>query len=1425
MHSSTLSLAAFFVNAVFSVTQVVSEGPVAPEDTNFADTFEDVWDGKRVLSPKKKSYKAAKVAKKKAKKGHDDSSVSDDIEADTDSQSSDEELSSDEENVCEEIVKPTVAVVTHATSEDDIFWSTWKEGAENALNDTAYLEWNAVGYDAAAATEALKKACSSSDAVIVTVPYASNTEEYDKMDDAINSCIFDHAKPVFTANTDTYHNDDVMAYFGSSNYDMGVKCALAILFPDENDIISGRESLPEASSHSMDIRIYWDALSKKDEGLHQRFLGLKNTFQSFGREVVKYLPTGRPSCPCVSQYPEGVDEDNNGLKVTIDGEVYEYPAMYGLETCSRHDKNMIPSCHGSNPPAFCDKTWCYVDPDNCDSVEPSTEGEYIWTDYPGQEWPYSYETCGSKNLYLDFIGVEDSSADDGDDGTGLTGENIQTIVLSSNWAPDFEAGDRPESVFICGDETYSMPHIPQLGQSPFLQGLSAAATAAASARGVGKGRQWKAFRGNSAASSSSSSYHGPKSHGSFAVCLNDISNNNPVSGARVQCWDNDNNALGQEIGAPNLTDDNGCCTIYYDSSKSWDWAFGNAKRPDIYCQVNYNGAEWRTREYTNHDGSFFVESLRETIPPPHEAKVCVVSTSFNNEPVSGAHVQCFDNDNNGFGTPVGDKGMTGEDGCYTAKYDPSSVGDPYQLWGQEPDLYCEVSYLGEEKWKTNQNEGVNNKEPYLEFSTLRVPTIFRSKIKESLSRYGKSIVEMFERYNVKVGPTWDVFADAEFEEDWIIQHPPREYVGKSSLDLPVAKTCKEGEDNCNAEFGLKTCQTDDDCERVKVCPGPGEKLYNCTDKEKTTPFASGMCREVDATRQSENSPAQKLCVGHSDFLYDRMFNHIIQAEDFVDVTSLDSPNIVGHPTGDTTRQFGAMFRNAMRYLDSQGKNIIIKFLFASYPFKAESDESPKKILEDFLRGTSLSTRITIYVGTYRTGADSFNHGKTITVDGKKVLTGGSNYYPSHYLDFEPTHDVNIMVSNGPAMGAHSYAAKLWEPMCKWTFGGTGLSHVEAATWKDGKVDYVTGNTITTGSWVCMPAYPPTRNRYEKTENGAMVIQAARLDKLASDEGGNAIEDGQKTSDLAMLAMMEAAQISIKFSQQDILPLILQGNAAFASAALQGKAGFDCGSRGCSGMNRKIFDDTWRKMGGIAKAISRGVPVYMMVSAPCAFAAEDPNDQTGSTYVCPTNGTTGEGFDYWSMVLETNGGKWPAPRQMDMMYNHITANESPLGAGSNRRRLIYGYGWILEEIADWLFAYYAINIQHRPKRTDGSYKNTTEVVDHICEFVNIAHVRLTADEATYMRGANIAGGQIGNHAKLLMVDDALFYVGSDNAYAAGLQEFGLIVDDVARSKEFNEKYWTPLWTQAKAGLVSGDPNNCKWKSHFDSKEWDLNGSTS
>ena len=78
----------------------------------------------------------------------------------------------------------------------------------------------------------------------------------------------------------------------------------------------------------------------------------------------------------------------------------------------------------------------------------------------------------------------------------------------------------------------------------------------------------------------------------------------------------------------------------------------------------------------------------------------------------------------------------------------------------------------------------------------------------------------FERFNVQVGDTWDVFGDAEFGSDWIVQHSPREYIGKNSSALPVPNTCSTSVD-CDADFGLKTCELiDSDCNGGKpICTG------------------------------------------------------------------------------------------------------------------------------------------------------------------------------------------------------------------------------------------------------------------------------------------------------------------------------------------------------------------------------------------------------------------------------------------------------------------------------------------------------------------------------------------------------------------------------------------------------------------------------
>jgi hypothetical protein len=151
------------------------------------------------------------------------------------------------------------------------------------------------------------------------------------------------------------------------------------------------------------------------------------------------------------------------------------------------------------------------------------------------------------------------------------------------------------------------------------------------------------------------------------------------------------------------------------------------------------------------------------------------------------------------------------------------------------------------------------------------------------------------------------------------------------------------------------------------------------------------------------------------------------------------------------------------------------------------------------------------------------------------------------------------------------------------------------------------------------------------------------------------------------------------------------------------------------------------------------------------------------------------------------------------------------------------------VADWIFAYYATMEESRPKNDDGITTNAAEIVDHICTYAHIRHIRLKTDEPTYTR-RSYYGGQVGNHAKVLMVDDEAFFMGSNNAYGAGLADFGLITPDARKTAAFNDKYWKPLWTQTSGtgntpGLVTGSSRiggGCPWRDRLETNHpapWD------
>lgn len=76
---------------------------------------------------------------------------------------------------------------------------------------------------------------------------------------------------------------------------------------------------------------------------------------------------------------------------------------------------------------------------------------------------------------------------------------------------------------------------------------------------------------------------------------------------------------------------------------------------------------------------------------------------------------------------------------------------------------------------------------------------------------------------------------------------------------------------------------------------------------------------------------------------------------------------------------------------------------------------------------------------------------------------------------------------------------------------------------------------------------------------------------------------------------------------------------------------------------------------------------------------------------------------------------------------------------------------------------------------------------------------------------VSGRQLpaANHAKVWIIDDRYAYIGSDNMYlsgsAAGLQEFGYLIEDTAVVKQIIDDYWTQLWKHSSGRVLRATPS--------------------
>jgi hypothetical protein len=124
---------------------------------------------------------------------------------------------------------------------------------------------------------------------------------------------------------------------------------------------------------------------------------------------------------------------------------------------------------------------------------------------------------------------------------------------------------------------------------------------------------------------------------------------------------------------------------------------------------------------------------------------------------------------------------------------------------------------------------------------------------------------------------------------------------------------------------------------------------------------------------------------------------------------------------------------------------------------------------------------------------------------------------------------------------------------------------------------------------------------------------------------------------------------------------------------------------------------------------------------------------------------------------------------------------------------YDNGWTPIEVAQRFAALADKHPEAHPHHPDATAL--------LCSKLKLMRLRSSASE-TWRDGRTLA-----NHAKVIVVDDRAFYVGSQNMYVANLAEFGAIVDDVAATKAFLASYMSVVESYSSRTAVMGPSSGC------------------
>ncbi|EAQ63877.1 murine toxin [Marinomonas sp. MED121] len=432
---------------------------------------------------------------------------------------------------------------------------------------------------------------------------------------------------------------------------------------------------------------------------------------------------------------------------------------------------------------------------------------------------------------------------------------------------------------------------------------------------------------------------------------------------------------------------------------------------------------------------------------------------------------------------------------------------------------------------------------------------------------------------------------------------------------------------------------------------------------------------------------------------------------------------------------------------------------------------------------------------------TWNHSKIIAVDGCEALVGGHNLNMDLFRSYPPVHDVSVVIHGEAAQGAQDYLNKMWQ--CKTDLLSKETLDNDALTWKSADDDSAS---------VRKPLDPLASGKGQDhmTLSQKAIVNLHKQGLVPLPDQKPAPIELKASAKLSLSESIKAIDLDTleelkqdvfqeriiyrdydKFSQYKLASNVLsvgkywtgpKRDTDYQEASEHMKKTLIMGAKKCIRLSQMDLISAWKKNW------SDHVVCHWIMDA----LIQNPhlNVQIVVSPLDAGAGAEGDQYSFGSGACRTF--------ELIQHYMFTTPEGTPINDSQGTRR----NAMARLHIAPLFFT----DKVPKDKTTEGkTYKWPSLSPEGYTATLKQASLR----EKPVKKGGIIgsaaksvakASGSFydkvesapGNHAKIMIIDDEAYIVGSDNLYPGFLSEFNYLIEGKEAVEDLIENYWNKLW---------------------------------